>query len=238
VTRATTRLLFAPGCGFRAGQASLVLDVGFKLYWGPMGLAQRIADHDEPSVEDTILLLPNATWSDYQRHMEMRGDKSAPRIAFLEGTIEIVSPSRTHEEVKSLIGCLVELWCLEKNIEFQTLGSWTLEKKEVERGVEPDECYVFGREKSVARPDLAIEVVWTSGGLNKLEIYRKLDVKEVWFWRRGSITIHVLRDETYEQVSSSVALPGIDVVELAAFLDRPSTSQAMRDYREQIRARG
>jgi len=52
----------------------------------------------------------------------------------------------------------------------------------------------------------------------------------------GTIEIvHVLKDETYEQVSASVALPGIDVLELAAFLDRPSTSQALRDYREQIR---
>lgn len=62
---------------------------------GHVGLAQRIADHDNsPCVEDTILLLPNATWADYQRQMEMRGDKSAPRIASLEGTIQITSPSR------------------------------------------------------------------------------------------------------------------------------------------------
>lgn len=167
----------------------------------------------------------------------MRGDKSAPRIAFLEGTIEIASPSRTHEEIKSLIGRLVEVWCLEKDIDFQTLGSWTLEEKEVERGVEPDECYVFSTGKTGTRPDLAIEVVWTSGGLNKLDIYRKLGVQEVWFWKRGAITMHVLRQDSYEQVSASVALPGIDVVQLAAFLDRPSTSQAMRDYRAQLRER-
>lgn len=100
------------------------------MYNALMGLAQRIAEHEGRPAEDAIVLLPNATWADYQRQLEMRGDKSAPRIAFLEGTIEIVSPSRTHEEIKSLIGRLVEVWCLEKNIDFQTLGAWTLENKE------------------------------------------------------------------------------------------------------------
>jgi hypothetical protein len=28
-------------------------------------------------------------------------------------------------------------------------------------------------------PDIAIEVVWTSGGIDKLEVYRGLDVPEV-----------------------------------------------------------
>lgn len=31
------------------------------------------------------------------------------------------------------------------------------------------------------RPHLAIEVVWTSGGLDKLDVYRKLGVREVWY---------------------------------------------------------
>ncbi len=177
-----------------------------------MGLAKRIAEHIEPSVEDTILLLPNAMWADYQRHLEMRGDKSAPRISFLEGTIEIASPSHTHEQIKSQIGCLVEVWCLENNID------------------------VFGNKPEASRPDLAIEVVWTSGGLNKLDVYRKLGVEEVWFWRRGVITIHVLRDDNYEEVSASLNLVGIDVGQLVSFLDRPSTSQAMRDYRAHLQA--
>lgn len=56
-----------------------------------------------------------------------------------------------------------------------------------ERGAEPDECYVFGEDPDPERPDLAIEVIWISGGMNKLEIYRALGVAEVWHWRRGRI---------------------------------------------------
>jgi Uma2 family endonuclease len=77
---------------------------------------------------------------------------------------------------------------------------------------------------------LAIEVVWTSGGLRKLDIYLKLGVKEVWFWRRGQITVHVLGDDGYAERASSVALPGIDLEQLVSYLDRPSASQAIKEY--------
>jgi Uma2 family endonuclease len=88
-----------------------------------------------------------------------------------------------------------------------------------------------------ARPHLAIEVVWTSGGLNKLEVYRRLGVHEVWYWRRGRITPFVLTGASYEERASSDALPGIDLDQLAGFLDRPTTSAAIRDYRDALRAR-
>ena len=127
----------------------------------------------------------------------------------------------------------------ERGVEFSSYGSWTREDKEAARGVEPDQCYVFGNEpKKARRPDLAIEVVWTSGGLDKPEVYKKLGVREVWFWRKGVLTPWVLTGESYEARSSSEALVGIDLVDLATFLDRPTTSSAIRAYRDALRARG
>jgi len=73
--------------------------------------------------------------------------------------------------------------------------------------------------------------VWTSGGIDKLEVYRKLNVREVWYWRRGRIELHALRRDQYERIERSEVLPGIDVDQLASFLDRPSTSNAIRAYR-------
>jgi Uma2 family endonuclease len=196
----------------------------------------RLLDRDDRPQDDHIVHLRGATWADYERLLEIRGDRSAPRLTYLEGVLEIMSPSRSHESIKSLIGRLVEVWCLERGVEFSTYGSWTLENRAVERGAEPDECYVFGRVSEPERPDLAIEVVWTSGGLNKLEVYRTLGVREVWYWRRGRITVHLLRENGYEAAPASAALPGIDLEQLASFLDRPMTSQAIREYREALRA--
>lgn len=196
-----------------------------------LDLASR-SDRDEQPTDDRIVLLEGATWGDFQRLLEIRGDRPVPRMAYLEGVLELMSPSQPHEALKSWIGRLVEAWCLEKGIEFSPYGSWTLESKEAQRAVEPDECYVFGEEPLGRPPDLAIEVIWTSGGLDKLEIFRKLDVREVWVWRRGRIGIHALRGEGYQEIPASEILPGIDLDQLLSCLDHPTASQAIRAYRE------
>lgn len=192
-------------------------------------------DRDDRPHEDHFVVLHGVSWSDYQRVLEIRGDRSSPRIAYLEGRLEIMRPSDSHERIKSLIGRLVEVWCLEHDVEFTTVGSWTLEDKTTDRGVEPDECYIFGPARKTQRPDLAIEVIWTSGGLDKLKIYRKLGVAEVWIWRRGTLTPHVLRGESYETAARSEVLPGIDLGQLIRFLDQPTTSAAIRAYRDSLR---
>lgn len=87
------------------------------------------------------------------------------------------------------------------------------------------------------RPDLAIEVISTSGSIKKLEIYRKLAVREVWIWRRGKLTAYSLRGETYEPVSESRVLPGLNLQQLGAMLDRPTASAAVRSYRDFLRSR-
>ena len=84
-----------------------------------------------------------------------------------------------------------------RGIDLYGIRSWTIREKLEERGLEPDECYSLGTELPAERPDLAIEVVWTSGGIDKLDIYRKLGVPEVWIWHREKITVHALRGESY-----------------------------------------
>ena len=183
---------------------------------------------------DRFVHLRGATWADYQRLLEIRGEHSAPRFTYLEGVIEIMSPSRKHESLKSILGRLVETYCQVRGIEFDVFGSWTLESKEAERGAEPDECYVFGEVSDPDRPHLAIEVVWTSGRLDKLQVYRKLGVREVWYWRRGILSAHALRGEQYEQIATSEVLPGIDLLQLASFVEGRTASQAMREYRNAL----
>ncbi len=103
------------------------------------------------------------------------------------------------------------------------------------RGAEPDECYVFGEGVEPTVPHLAIEVVWTSGGINKLDVYRKLGVPEIWYWSRGHIQPYELRGEKYEPIAESKMLAGIDLRELERFVDQPTTSRAMREYRDALR---
>lgn len=190
-----------------------------------------VARSGSPPEPDRIIVLRGATWADYQRLMEIRGDAAVPRIAYCDGELELMSPSRSHEAIKSMLGCLVEAWCLEKGVEITPYGAWTHESKGQESGAEPDECYVLGDNEAPERCDLAIEVVWTSGGIQKLEVYRRLQVREVWIWNENAISRYELRGAQYEAISQSGLLPDLDLGQLLEFVEVRPMTRAVREYR-------
>jgi hypothetical protein len=96
---------------------------------------------------------------------------------------------------------------------------------------------LIGPDQSRDRPDLAVEVIWTSGGVKKLEIYRRLGVPEVWVWQRGALEVHVLEGSTYRCAAESSVLPGIDPAAIVELLDQPTAVDAMRAYRSRLRQR-
>jgi Uma2 family endonuclease len=200
-------------------------------------MAQAAAGRRPPEFpQDGIVVLRDVTWADYKRVLEMRGDRSVPRLTYLEGDLELMRPSRPHESIKSMIGRLVEAWCLEKHVDISPYGSWTHENEKSDRAAEPDECYVLGDVAEPERCDLAIKVIWTSGGLNKLEVYRKLDVREVWIWKAGKIQVHALRGDRYVAIERSELLPALDLDQLLEFVDVKPMTRAVTKYREALRA--
>ena len=196
---------------------------------------ERRSDHP---TEDHVVRLSGVTWGDYERLLEVRGERPAPRMTYLEGELELMSPSREHEQLKTWISHLVAAYCFERGVRCSPYGSWTLRDPAVGTGAEPDECYVLGDDDHAAaeRPHLAIEVVWTSGRMDKLDAYRLLRVQEVWVWRKGRIQVHALRGDRYEPVAASELLPGLDLAQLLSFLDRPSLSDAVLEYRRALAA--
>jgi Uma2 family endonuclease len=84
------------------------------------------------------------------------------------------------------------------------------------------------------RPDLAVEVVLTSGGINKLEAYKRLEIPEVWFWENGSLRLYSLGKDGYAEVDRSQVLPELDIVLLARCINIQNHLQAMREFRQAI----
>jgi Uma2 family endonuclease len=195
-----------------------------------MSLAAALRKRTGTPDADSIVVLHDVSWEDYERLLAMRGDHSAPRISYLEGEVEIMSPSRDHEVIKSYIGHLLEAWCIDRGMDVTPVGSWTIKKKAKRRGAEPDECYIFGTEKR-NQPHLAIEVEWTHGGIDKLAIYEQLGVEEVWCWRKGVIDIYVLSSGKLVPAERSHVLPDLDLELLASMLDRDTLTKAVRDFR-------
>jgi Uma2 family endonuclease len=107
----------------------------------------------------------------------------------------------------------------------------TLKAAPKQAGVEPDECYLVGHQNRDT-PHLVIEVVWTSGGIDKLEAYRRLAVTEAWFWKDGELAVHVLREGHSEASRHSVLFPALDLELLCSFLDRPTATEAVIAARE------
>jgi Uma2 family endonuclease len=183
---------------------------------------------------DQRLVSYGVPWSHYEAQLALRGEAPVPRIAYLEGAMELMSPSKDHERIKSYIGCLVEAYALERGVDLSPYGAWTLKSPPKQSGLEPDECYLVG-DQGKEVPDLAIEVVWTSGGIDKLEIYRRLGIGEVWFWKDARIEVHVLREQDYERTDESRLFPELDLELLCSFLDRPTALQAVKAFRDALR---
>jgi Uma2 family endonuclease len=182
---------------------------------------------------DQRVFLRGVSWQRFLDVLAARGDSSAVRVTYVGGVLELMSPSINHEIIKKTLARLVEAYADELGLDLYGIGSWTLKSKLKKLGIEPDECYSIGKPGRV--PDLAIEVVWTSGGLDKLDVYRGLGVREVWVWEKGKLAAHVLRGERYVRAARSRLLPGIDLALLARLAPRPDQPVAVRELRAAIR---
>ena len=151
-----------------------------------------------------------------------------PRLAYLDGVLELKSPFRSHEGIKTTLARPVETYALEKRIALAGYGSMTLREAAKKAGVEPDEGDIVGEDK--AQPDRVLKVIWTSGGRDKLEIYARLGVCEVWVWRKGTLEFFALRASAYVRAERSEVLPGLDVDLLGSLAAWPDQGRAVLAY--------
>ena len=181
---------------------------------------------------DQRVLLHGAAWEDYERLMALRADRADPRLTYLDGELELMTPSIEHEGDKKRLGRLIETYADESGIELEGFGSWTLKSPDKRLGAEADECYVIGPLTQPPEvPDFAVEVVRTSGGLDTLAVYAGLDVPEVWIWRDGQLSFHQLVDTGYQEQERSRFLPDLDPRLIETCMAEPSQSQALRTLR-------
>ncbi|NEP58911.1 MAG: Uma2 family endonuclease [Symploca sp. SIO2G7] len=180
------------------------------------------------------VLLYGVDWHQYESLLDVLGDNFPTlRMSYLEGTLEIMTNSPEHEELKKVIGMLIEAYLQETRTRFHAGGSTTFRQAAKKRGLEPDECYCLGVKKEF--PDLAIEVVITSGLVNKLDIYQGLGVPEVWQWQSGQFSIYHLRSTGYELVEASELLPALDLKLLASYVKPEEQFDAVVAFRETLR---
>jgi Uma2 family endonuclease len=153
-------------------------------------------------------------------------DETGVRMTYLKGTLELMSPSDLHEESKTILARLIEVWAEERDVDLRGFGSTTFRREAKERGLEPDECYVLGKRASdESVPHIAVEVIVHAPLVDKLAVYAGLGVLEVWIWRATSRSIEVRRlvGEAYESRLRSEIVPDLDLELLARYV-RPGES--------------
>jgi Uma2 family endonuclease len=195
------------------------------------------------------ITLHNVSWETYERLIEERGESRVPRFAYDRGELEIMSPQAGHESISYAAALLVEVLAEEMDIDVYGLGSTTFKHEDLERGFEPDACFYVQNEERIRGkpridldvdppPDLVIEIGITSPSLNKISIYARMGVPEIWRHDGGRVSIFVLREGEYAVVAESAVLPPLSGPVLSRSVEEsrsPGSAAWMRRVREWAR---
>ena len=196
---------------------------------------------EAPAIEhdERRFVLHGVPWPVYVALRDALDDQSGLKMTYLKGTLELMSPSTLHEDAKTIIGRLLELWAMERDLDLRGFGGATFRREAKERGLEPDECYKLGKLEDDGVPDIAIEVIVSSGLVDKMAVYAGLGVPEVWEWRPNSraLVVHRLTEGAYERRDRSELLPELDLALLSSFV-QPGENQTRLAKAYQAALRG
>ncbi len=192
--------------------------------------AEPLADGQEP---ESRVVLCGKSWEFYLAFDKALGDdRPGPRFYYLDGELEIMSTSEEHERLKMRFTVLMDLYFSETGIEAADCGQATMRLNEQQVGAEPDVSWRLDAKQTFA--DIALEIALTSGGIRKLELYRRFAVPEVWIWRHGRLEVFVLRADGsgYDpaQGGRSRLLPGLNLGLLERCAVIPSRQEARRTF--------
>ena len=185
--------------------------------------------------DEQRMLLHDVSWKEYVILRELL-DRSGLRMTYLRGALELLSPSSEHELWKTNIARFIEMYAYLTNIDLYGYGSTTFKKEAKERGAEPDECYLVGKQLDDF-PEIVLEVIHTAPLLNKLDVYAGMGVSEVWIFKDGRFALYALdRDSSqYTLIERSRLLPALDFALVARYAIRPDTPRALREFERAIR---
>ncbi|MFP5271625.1 Uma2 family endonuclease [Coleofasciculus sp.] len=168
------------------------------------------------------ILLSNVSWQEFETILEDLGEHRAARVAYDNGTLEIMTPLPENESGKELVSDLLKALLEELDIEFCTLGSTTFKNEVMSKGIEPDNCFYIQNEAAIREkdridltldppPDLALEIDVTSR--THPSIYEALGVHELWRFEKGGLQINLLRDGKYSPSNFSPNFPKFSLIE-------------------------
>ncbi|MCY3019974.1 MAG: Uma2 family endonuclease [Planctomycetota bacterium] len=198
---------------------------------------------------DQRFVLHGVDWRFYDTVLKALGDRHI-FVTYDRGSLELMSPSSEHECYKIALRRIIETVAFELAVEIRSCGSTTFRREDLERGLEPDECYYI---KNAALlngvmkidlerhppPDLAVEIDVTSSSLDRQAVYAALGVAELWRYDGRRLRVYHLRRGQYKLSGKSLNLPFLPLREVERFLEAAPGSQEMawlRSLQQWVRA--
>jgi len=198
------------------------------------------------------VLLHDVSWAQFENILRDLGDRRSARVAYCDGMLEIMTPLPEHEYFKETIGDAVKDIAEVLEQDYESYGSTTWRRQMKQAGLEPDNCFYFQNEALVRGklefdlnvdppPDLALEIDLTSKSLDRLPIYQRLGIPELWCYEEGVLKIYQLQENGYVETEGSDVFPMLKIRELPRLLEahrlegRLVLRRTIRDWaREQV----
>lgn len=185
-------------------------------------------------------------WPTYEKVLDVFGDRPI-RITYDRGTLELMSPLPIHEVFKCLFLRLLDSLSDELDFGMKACGSTTFRRQDLERGLEPDECFYLANLSRVQNwtvidltvdppPDLAIEIDNTNSSLDRMGIYAALGVPELWRFDGESLQAYELADGVYAPRPRSPTFPFLPLAEIVPLLHQSVTIADDRELRRNVRS--
>jgi Uma2 family endonuclease len=163
-----------------------------------------------------------------------------------------MSPLFAHEVGADLLGRFVVVLTEELGLPLQAARSTTFRRRRMRRGLEADHSWwianaakIRGKERIDLRvdppPDLALEVDLTRRSVDRMSIYARLRVPEVWRKDGNGLTFNALQaDDRYVEQTHSLSFPQFTPADLMAHLALRKLydeNEVVRQFREFVRQR-
>jgi Uma2 family endonuclease len=193
----------------------------------------------------TVMRSP-ATWQEYQRLCEQRGDNSIPRLKYRSGEVLLMSPLPKHGKDAHVIAAIITTLLDFNEQEYDAFTPITMQLPTIS-GIEPDYCFYIDDWQAVAGkeridwgndppPNLVLEIDVTS--YSDVQDYLPYRVPEIWLFRDGELQIYQLQENEYVLNSNSRYFPDKNLSEIVMqgleTAYQRNTSAAIRELRQKL----
>ncbi len=182
---------------------------------------------------NSAIRISGVTWESYLALLQELGEDRSTRVAYEDGVLEIRMPGQPHESVNRVLAAIALTLAEEFGFEFNDLGSMTMNRADLSRGIEPDSCFYIqnaeagqgsgGPISNDLPPDLALEVDIANRSDSKLSIYQAMGVLEIWLYQNSLVKIRHLENGSYVDALTSRAFPTVSAEQLNQWLEMRRT---------------